>query len=145
MLSTDNPFGEPFPETQFFTARDGARIAFAKLGKTSKDDLIPPIIMVNGLSMIKKDFLTSIAPVLALHTAVAVFDNRGLDESKLPPGDPPFSVEDMAHDTLELAQRLGWAGGPGFALVGVSLGGKIALAAAPSLQRESKRFNPRLA
>ena len=52
---------------------------------------------------------------------VALPDLRGYGEAMEIPGE--FTIDEAAHDVLDLAERLGW---PTFSLVGHSMGGKVA-------------------
>jgi pimeloyl-ACP methyl ester carboxylesterase len=53
-----------------------------------------------------------------------VFDNRGLGESDKPVH--RYSTSEMAKDTLELLDHIGWTGKRDLHLIGISMGGMIA-------------------
>lgn len=53
-----------------------------------------------------------------------VFDNRGMGESDKPT--MRYSTSEMAKDTIELLDHVGWAGGRSVHVVGISMGGMIA-------------------
>lgn len=53
-----------------------------------------------------------------------IFDNRGMGESEKPL--LRYTTSEMAKDTLELLDHLGWTDGRQLHLIGVSMGGMIA-------------------
>ena len=53
-----------------------------------------------------------------------IFDNRGMAESDKPL--MRYSTSEMAKDTLEVIDRVGWTGKRGLHVAGVSMGGMIA-------------------
>lgn len=52
-----------------------------------------------------------------------IFDNRGMGESDKPV--MRYSTSEMAKDTLELLDHLGWTGKRSVHLIGISMGGMI--------------------
>ena len=80
-----------------------------------------PLVMVMGLSGVKEDW-APLAEALAKNRPVLVFDNRGIGESEIPEG--PYTIQEMAEDTLALIQHLGWST---VQLMGISMGGMIAI------------------
>jgi len=71
---------------------------------------------------VKEDW-RALAPRLAAHRPVLVFDNRGMGESDVPPG--PYTMAQLADDTLGLTQHV-FGAAAAVALVGISMGGMIA-------------------
>ncbi|KAF8314258.1 alpha/beta-hydrolase [Clavulina sp. PMI_390] len=57
--------------------------------------------------------------------SMVVFDNRGVGNSDAPRG--PYSTSEMASDAITLADYLGWTSERQLHIVGISLGGMIAL------------------
>ncbi|EJT98504.1 alpha/beta-hydrolase [Dacryopinax primogenitus] len=57
--------------------------------------------------------------------SVLVFDNRGVGHSEAPRG--PYTTRGMADDVLKLLDYVGWNGKRSLNIVGLSLGGMIAL------------------
>ena len=53
-----------------------------------------------------------------------VFDNRGMGESDKPLA--RYTTSEMAKDTLELADHVGWTGQRELHVIGISMGGMIA-------------------
>lgn len=53
-----------------------------------------------------------------------IFDNRGMGESDTPL--MRYSTSEMAKDTLELLDHVGWTGPKSVHVVGISMGGMIA-------------------
>jgi pimeloyl-ACP methyl ester carboxylesterase len=95
---------------------NGVRLAYELQGEGE------PIVLIQGAGMPKEAWLLGgLAPALAASYRLVVFDNRGVGGSDAPPA--PYSVADMAADTVGLIDRLGLAP---CRLVGVSLGGFVA-------------------
>lgn len=53
-----------------------------------------------------------------------IFDNRGMGESDKPV--MRYSTSEMAKDTFELLDRVGWTGERSIHVIGISMGGMIA-------------------
>ena len=53
-----------------------------------------------------------------------VFDNRGMGESDKPLS--RYSTSEMAKDTIELLDHVGWTGQRQLHIIGISMGGMIA-------------------
>lgn len=83
-----------------------------------------PLVLIMGWTGVKEDW-GRLADDLAADRPVLIFDNRGIGESSVPDG--PYSVEQLAADTLALAGHVGWQR---FHVLGVSMGGMIAQALA---------------
>ena len=81
-----------------------------------------PLTLICGLGMDLSEMDTVSAP-LAQHYQVIAFDNRGAGRTSKP--DQPYTIEQMAEDTAGLLSALGIARTH---LLGVSMGGRIALA-----------------
>ena len=82
----------------------------------------PPVVLVCGLSQPAGSWQLSLVPTLvARGHRVVTFDNRGVSPSSSPPA--PYSVDQMADDTLGLLDHLGLEA---VAMVGYSMGGWIA-------------------
>ena len=99
-------------------SKDGTVIAYERSGKG------PALILVDGATC-SRDFgpMPKLAPLLAPHFTVYVYDRRGRGQS----GDTlPYSKEREVEDIAALIQE---AGGSAF-LVGLSSGGALALEAA---------------
>ncbi len=79
-----------------------------------------PLILIGGFTMVKESWKPQIA-ALAEHFQVVCPDNRGAGETIAPPG--PFTIADMAADTVGLMDALGIDSAHVF---GVSMGGLIA-------------------
>jgi pimeloyl-ACP methyl ester carboxylesterase len=79
-----------------------------------------PVFLIGGFSMVKESWGLQVQG-LATHFRVVTPDNRGVGETRIPPR--PFSVSDMAADTVGLMDALGIAAAHVF---GVSMGGLIA-------------------
>jgi pimeloyl-ACP methyl ester carboxylesterase len=102
------------------TSRDGTPIAYERSGHG------PALILVDG-ALCSRAFGPSrkIAPLLAPHFTVYIYDRRGRGQS----GDTrPYSKEREVEDLAALIRE---AGGPAF-LLGLSSGGALALEAAAS-------------
>ena len=83
-----------------------------------------PLLLIGGLGLDLSE-LQSISGWLAQRYQVLVFDNRGAGRTDKP--DIPYSIEMMAEDTAELMKALAIERA---SLLGISMGGKIALALA---------------
>lgn len=81
-----------------------------------------PVVLVCGAGQPSIGWRLEVVPALnAGGFAALVFDSRGVPPSSSPPA--PYSVAQMADDTLRLADHVGWER---FSIVGYSLGGWIA-------------------
>lgn len=78
-----------------------------------------PVILIGGFTMVKESWGLQVQG-LAKHFRVITLDNRGVGETRIPPG--PFQVSDMAADTVGLMDALGVDAAHVF---GVSMGGLI--------------------
>jgi 3-oxoadipate enol-lactonase len=79
-----------------------------------------PLILIGGYTMVKESWAPQVAG-LGKRFRVISFDNRGVGESTVP--SQPFTVADMAQDTVGLMDALGIGAAHVF---GVSMGGLIA-------------------
>lgn len=79
-----------------------------------------PVILIRGLGS-NADHWYCQVPVFSVHHSVVVFDNRGIGRSDIP--DAPFTISDMARDTVLLMDALGIAKAH---ILGISMGGMIA-------------------
>lgn len=79
-----------------------------------------PVVLIGGFSMVKESWGLQVQG-LAKRFRVITFDNRGVGETRYPPG--PFTVSDMAADTVGLLDALELDAAHVF---GVSMGGLIA-------------------
>jgi 3-oxoadipate enol-lactonase len=79
-----------------------------------------PIVLISGFTADNK-FWSSVFQELSKHNQVLIFDNRcvGLSECQ----DKPFTIEDMAKDTMDLIDHLGLKKPT---IIGHSMGGAIA-------------------
>ena len=104
-------------ENRFTISRDGTRIAFTKAGAG------PPVVLVDG-AFCYREFgpAPELAPPLAQHFTVFIYDRRGRGES----GDtPPYAIEREIDDLRAIVDEAG-----GMAdVVGVSSGAALALQA----------------
>ncbi|MFL6239752.1 MAG: alpha/beta fold hydrolase [Actinomycetes bacterium] len=81
-----------------------------------------PVVLVCGAGQPAIGWRLEVAPGLnAAGFAALVFDSRGVPPSSSPPA--PYSVAQLADDTLRLADHVGW---DRFSVVGYSLGGWVA-------------------
>src|SRR5580698_9546750 len=78
-----------------------------------------PLVVINGLAADVLEF-RPITRLLAVRHRVLVFDNRGVGRSDKP--DQPYSIEQMAKDTLLLMRTLGIHKA---AIMGISMGSRI--------------------
>jgi pimeloyl-ACP methyl ester carboxylesterase len=83
-----------------------------------------PLVVLGGLGTDLSELGMLTGPLADRYRVIAV-DNRGAGRSAKPPG--PFSIEEMAEDVAELLAHLGV---PRAHVLGVSLGGRIAMALA---------------
>jgi 3-oxoadipate enol-lactonase len=83
----------------------------------------PPLLMVMGLSGVIADW-GDLPRALATGRKVAVFDHRGMGQSKTN-GELTFTFDEQVDLVFELADYLGWRR---FVLLGLSMGGMIAQA-----------------
>ncbi len=82
-----------------------------------------PLLLIAGCGQPAAAWHLSLVPALAAAGyAVATFDNRGVAPSSSPPA--PYSVDEMATDTLALLDHLGWV--EPVRIAGHSMGGWIA-------------------
>ncbi len=116
-MTVDSTFAVPpwTAETRK-TVRDNVQVAWQMLG-ADRDG--PPLVMVMGLTGVKEDW-RRLATTLAERRPTIVIDNRGMGESDVP--EAPWTIEDMARDTLAIADDVGW---DSFNLLGISMGGMI--------------------
>src|SRR5215470_1625808 len=84
----------------------------------------PPLVLICGLGL-DISVIGSFIDDLATRYRVLAFDNRGAGRTDKP--DAPYSVELMAADTAGLMRAVGLSHA---AVLGISLGGRIALALA---------------
>ena len=79
-----------------------------------------PVVLIGGFTMVKESWELQVAE-LARRFRVITFDNRGVGETTVP--SEPFTIEDMAADTVRLMDTLRIDSAHIF---GVSMGGLIA-------------------
>ena len=79
-----------------------------------------PLILIRGLGSSADHWYTQV-PELSKHFRVIIFDNRGIARST--DSGEPFTIQDMAQDTIELLDHLGIQRTH---LLGLSMGGMIA-------------------
>jgi len=84
----------------------------------------PPLVLIPGLASDVSEW-HAITDPLAEHFTVVALDNRGAGRSDKP--DAPYSIEQMAGDAAGLIRAIGVAPAT---VLGVSMGGRIALALA---------------
>jgi len=84
-----------------------------------------PLVLICGLGMDTSEIPSPLLAGLAGRYRVLAFDNRGAGRTDMPP--PPYTVEQMAADTAGLMRAVGLARAT---VLGISLGGRIALALA---------------
>ena len=80
-----------------------------------------PLLLIQGLGANSDWWGDRFLEPLAEHFRVVTFDNRGAGRSGKPPG--PYSIVEMASDTAELINHLGW---DSTNVAGLSMGGMIA-------------------
>jgi pimeloyl-ACP methyl ester carboxylesterase len=118
--------GAAFAETpeRFIRSQDGTRIAVFGLGAATPGTR--PLMLVHGTSGDHRTWRVS-GPILARRRRLAAIDRRGRGGS----GDtPPWSVEREVEDVAAAAGSLAADSGSAVDIVGHSLGGRLALAAA---------------
>jgi pimeloyl-ACP methyl ester carboxylesterase len=107
-------------ENRFTISRDGTRIAFTKVGSG------PPVVLVDGAFCYRElGPAPELAPLLAQHFTVFVYDRRGRGES----GDtPPYSIEREIDDLRAVVDEAGGTAD----VVGISSGAALGLQAVAS-------------
>ena len=83
-----------------------------------------PLLLIGGLGLDVSE-LGALTGPLATRFRIIALDNRGAGRTAKPPG--PYTIEQMAADTAGLMTELGLASAH---VLGISLGGRIALALA---------------
>ena len=96
-----------------------AMIAYERTGEG------PPIVVLNGFAGTRADWDPAFLAALAEGNELILVDNRGMGESA--DGGDPFTVEDLAADTIALVEALGLERP---CVLGWSMGGMIAMALA---------------
>lgn len=104
-------------KTEFFTASDGARLAYLDEGPRAGK----PLLCLSGLTRVKEDFDPALPALQGCR--ILRMDYRGRGESDYT-GAPTYTVAREAQDALELLDHLGVAEA---ALLGTSRGGLIGL------------------
>jgi pimeloyl-ACP methyl ester carboxylesterase len=84
-----------------------------------------PLVLICGLGLDVSEVPPALLAGLARRYRVLAFDNRGAGRTDMPA--PPYTVEQMAADTAGLMRAVGLARAT---VLGISLGGRIALALA---------------
>jgi pimeloyl-ACP methyl ester carboxylesterase len=84
----------------------------------------PPLLLLCGMAQAVADLQPLIAALAQQHTVIAM-DNRGAGGTSAPPG--PYSIDQMAGDLIGLMDTLGISRA---SVLGISMGGRIALALA---------------
>jgi 3-oxoadipate enol-lactonase len=84
-----------------------------------------PLVLICGLGLDVSEIPPPLLAGLARRYRVLAFDNRGAGRTDMPA--PPYTVEQMAADTAGLMRAVGVARAT---ILGISLGGRIALALA---------------
>jgi pimeloyl-ACP methyl ester carboxylesterase len=107
-------------ENRLTVSRDGTRIAFTKMGSG------PSVVLVDGAFCYRENGpAPDLAPLLARHFTVFVYDRRGRGES----GDtPPYGIEREIDDIRAIVDEAGGTAD----VVGVSSGAALALQAVAS-------------
>ncbi len=82
-----------------------------------------PLVMIMGLSGTLDWWEPQTVAILARDFRVLLFDNRDAGRTKGPDSPAPYSIRDMAADTVGLLDRVGFARAH---VVGISMGGMIA-------------------
>jgi pimeloyl-ACP methyl ester carboxylesterase len=99
------------------TTSSGVEIAYEDFG----DKDAPTILFIRGTGAAGNRWMPQVETYKATYRCIT-FDNRGAGASSSPP--PPYTVAEMALDTIELMDHLGLASAH---VSGSSLGGAIAL------------------
>ena len=111
---------QSFGEKQVTISRDGTRIAFSKMGSG------PAVVLVDGAFCYRElGPAPELAPLLAQHFTLFIYDRRGRGES----GDtPPYAVEREIDDLRAVVDEAGGTAD----VVGVSSGAALVLQAVAS-------------
>lgn len=91
----------------------------------SKSTTATKIIFIMGLNNSSFAWHNQISYFAKLNYTVLVFDNRGVGNSDSPSGF--YTTSELAKDTVELLDFIGWKGDREINVVGVSMGGMISL------------------
>ncbi len=124
----------PFSATpdRSLASRDGTRIALFELGRAAPGTR--PVLLVHGTSGDHRTWRVS-GPILGRRRRLAAMDRRGRGDS----GDAPaWAIEREVEDVAVAAEALAAESGGPVDVVGHSLGGRLALAAAletPAVRR----------
>lgn len=94
-----------------------------------------PVVLLNSLGCTSVMWDHQVSALMAAGRRVIRFDHRGHGASPVPPG--PYSIEDLGRDVLELLDRFD---APDADLVGLSLGGMVALWVAASAPERVRRL-----
>lgn len=97
--------------------RAGNRLAYEEFGPADA----PTVLFIRGTGADGRRWMPQINDYCK-HFRCVIFDNRGVGESDTPPS--PYTVEDLAEDTLDLMDHLGIEAAH---LSGSSLGGAVAM------------------
>ncbi len=108
------------------TTSDGVGLAVEVAGAG------PGLLLVHGFGGAKEDFADHV-PALARDHTVVIFDHRGHGASDKPADRPPYSMDRLATDILEVADACGL---DRFRLLGHSMGGHGRRAAFPMVAPE---------
>ncbi len=98
----------------------GRQVYYEQHGDFESSDATP-LLLINGMAGSCAGWLPLQVPEFVQSRPVLIFDHRGVGESTDPGG--PFSIGDLARDTLGLLDALGLAR---VALLGTFMGGMIA-------------------
>jgi pimeloyl-ACP methyl ester carboxylesterase len=109
-----DPYDPPGMTETHVSAGDGTRLAVTVLGEG------PPLLLIPGLGATRVVF-DPLAPLLALHRRVIVYDQRGIGGSDLTEG--PYTTEQLGDDAAAVLDGLGVARA---AVLGASFGGMVA-------------------
>lgn len=118
----------PFPDTpsRFVTSHDGTRIAVFSAGERSTGDG-HALVLAHGTTADHRTWRV-VGPELARRHRIHAIDRRGRGDS----GDgPAWAIEREIEDLVAVVDALAVESGAPVDVVGHSLGGRIALAAAP--------------
>ena len=94
----------------------------------------PSLVVINGLGSDVSE-VASVTGPLAKQCTVLVFDNRGAGRSDKP--DEPYTLEGMVEDTAGVMRAAGMTRA---SVLGISMGGRIALARDRFLFRQRAEF-----